>query len=82
MPRRLCYRPAVFFRHIRLTALSFPQGKILFLGAFAKLRKATVSFVMSAFRLSAWNNSAPNGRVFMQVISLFFENLKRKLMRH
>ena len=26
-PRRLCYRPAVFFCHIRLTALSFPHGK-------------------------------------------------------
>jgi hypothetical protein len=27
-PRRLCYRPAVFFRQLRLTALSFPQEKI------------------------------------------------------
>jgi hypothetical protein len=27
-PRHLCYRPAVFFRHLRLIALSFPQGKI------------------------------------------------------
>ena len=31
-----------------------------FLGPFAKLRKATVSFVMSV-RPSAWNNSAPTG---------------------
>jgi len=64
----ICYRPAVFFRHFRLTALSFPQGKIIFLGVFEKLRKATVGFVMSAVRLSAWNNSAPNGRIFVQVI--------------
>jgi hypothetical protein len=27
-PRRLCYHPAVFFRHLRLTALSFPHEKI------------------------------------------------------
>jgi len=25
---RLCYRPSVFYRHLRLTALPFPQGKI------------------------------------------------------
>ena len=37
-----------------------------FLGAFAKLRKATISFVMSvrpSFCLYAWNNSAPTGRI-------------------
>jgi hypothetical protein len=36
-----------------------------FLGAFENLRKATISFVMSV-RLSAWNNSAPTGRIFMK----------------
>jgi hypothetical protein len=25
-PRRLCYRPAVFFRNLRVIALSLPQG--------------------------------------------------------
>jgi len=39
------------------------------LGAFAKLRKATISFVMSV-RLSGhpsvWNNSTPTGRIFMK----------------
>ena len=34
-PRRLCYRPAVFFRHLRLTALSFSLAKIW--RAFKKL---------------------------------------------
>ena len=49
-----------------------------FLGAFAKLRKATVSFVMSV-RLSAWNNSVPIGRIFMKfVIGVFLEKLSRK----
>jgi hypothetical protein len=36
------------------------------LGAFAKLRKATVSFVMSVVRPSGWNNSASAGRIFMK----------------
>jgi hypothetical protein len=35
------------------------------LGAFAKLRKRAGSFVMSV-RPSAWNNSAPTGRIFMK----------------
>jgi hypothetical protein len=33
-PRRLCYRPAVFLRHLRITAPSFSHGKILY--AFQK----------------------------------------------
>ena len=36
-----------------------------FLCAFAKLRKATASFLM-LIRLSAWNNSAPTGWTFMR----------------
>jgi len=36
-----------------------------FLGAFAKFRKATIGFVMSV-RPSAWNSSAPTGRIFMK----------------
>ena len=36
-----------------------------FLGEFAKLRMAIVSFVMSV-RPSAWNNSAPTGRILMK----------------
>jgi hypothetical protein len=38
---------------------------LVFLGAFGKLRKATISFVMSV-RPSAWNNTAPTGRIFMK----------------
>ena len=34
-----------------------------FLGAFAKLPKATISFVMS---VCPQNNSAPTGRIFMK----------------
>ena len=36
---------------------------VFLLGAFAKLRKASVGFVMSV-RLSAWKNSAPTWRIF------------------
>jgi len=36
-----------------------------FLSAFAKLRQATIIFVTSV-RPSAWNNSAPTGRMFMK----------------
>jgi hypothetical protein len=34
---RLCYRPAVFFRHLRLITLSFPQGKIAGGGGVLKM---------------------------------------------
>jgi hypothetical protein len=36
-----------------------------FLGAFAKLQRATFSVVMSG-HLSAWNDSAPTGQSFMK----------------
>ena len=40
---------------------------VLFLGAFAKLQKATISFVLSTSVCpSAWNNSAPTGWIFMK----------------
>ena len=57
------------------------RGKTRFVGAFEKLRKTTVSFVMSVCLSvcpSAWNNSAPSGRIFMKFdISVFLENLTR-----
>ena len=50
-----------------------------FLGAIAKLRRATVIFVMCVC-LSAWNNSSATGRRFMKFdIWGFFENLSRKI---
>jgi hypothetical protein len=39
-----------------------PQPSYLFLGKFANLRRATVSFIMSV-RPSAWNSSAPTAAV-------------------
>ena len=38
---------------------------VLFLGAFAKLQKATISLVMSVC-LYAWNNSAATGWILMK----------------
>ena len=46
-----------------LTLLSYLL-RLFFFGTFAKLRKATIDSVMSLFRWSTWNNSAPNGRIF------------------
>jgi len=49
-----------------------------FLGTFAQLRNATISFVMSVL-LSAWNNSVPTGWIFMKSdVSVFFQNLLKK----
>jgi len=52
------------------------------MGTFAKLRKATFSFITSVRQsvcLPAWNNSAPTGRIFFRFgICGFFENLSRK----
>jgi hypothetical protein len=51
------------------------------LGAFAKLRKATMSVV--SVRPSAWNSSIPTGRIFMKFyIWVFFENLLKKFNFH
>jgi len=61
-----------------------------FLGAFANLRKATISFVMSvclsvclSARPSACNYSAPTGRIFMTFdISIFKKPPLTKLRFH
>jgi hypothetical protein len=40
-----------------------------FVGAFTKLQKPTISFIMSvclSIRLPAWNNSAPTRRIFVK----------------
>jgi len=63
-----------------------PSLRVTFLRAFAKLRKATISFVRYvrpsiylSVCLSAWNNSAPTGRIFMKFYMwAFFESLQRK----
>jgi hypothetical protein len=51
------------------------QTKRQFLELFSKLRKATISIVMSS-RPSVWNKSVSPGRIFVKFgIKVFFENL-------
>jgi hypothetical protein len=54
-------------------------GQLFLLGAFQKWRKVIINFVMSSrppVRPSAWNNSAPTGRIVLKFrIWIFFENL-------
>jgi len=51
---------------------------IIIIGAFAKFRKATISFVMSVCT-SAWDTTIPTGRILIGFdILVFFENLSRK----
>jgi hypothetical protein len=62
-----------------LTCLYSDFLSLPFLGTFAKLRKVTISFVMSVCP-SAWNNSVSIGRIFMKFgISAFLENLTKKI---
>jgi hypothetical protein len=44
----------------------WPEEMLAFLGAFAELRKATISFVVSV-RPSTSNSSVPTGRIFMKL---------------
>ena len=49
-----------------------------FLGAFAKLRKATISFVTSvrlSLCLPVWNNLDPTESIFMNSISEYFSKI-------
>jgi hypothetical protein len=48
---------------------------------YARSQKATISFM--SVRPSAWNNSAPTGRIFIKFdILAFFEYLSRKFKFH
>ena len=52
-------------------AVAYLSAPSSFLGVFAKLQKATISFVMSpsvrpSVRPSSWNSSAPTGRILMK----------------
>jgi hypothetical protein len=48
------------------------------LGAFAKLRKANIRFVMSV-HAAARNNSAPTGRIFMKfdILAVFRKSVQK-----
>jgi len=53
----------------------FTSWVLQFLGAFAKLRKATISFGMLSVRPSAWSNSAPAGRSFVKFYVEYFSKV-------
>ena len=55
---------------LRVALRSCGEYTVTVVGILAKLRKATISFVMyvlPSFRPSAWNNSAPTPRIFMKI---------------
>jgi hypothetical protein len=56
-----------------------------FLGAFAKLRKLTLSFFTSVCPVcsSSWNNSAPCGRIFMKfyISVVFWKSVKKSFVK-
>lgn len=71
------------FSYVPLYGYSSPYTNftLFCLDAFAKLRKATIRFVMSV-RLFAWN-SVPTRRIFMKLdIWIFWEKLWRKFQFH
>jgi hypothetical protein len=53
---------------------------VWFSGAFAKFRKATISYILSV-RPSAWKNSAPTERIFVKYLRLF-KYLSKQLKFH
>jgi hypothetical protein len=61
-----------------LVTYSISEVTLWFLGSFAKLLKAAVSFVMSVC-LSSWNNSSYTGRIFMEkgVWKMFRKSIER-----
>ena len=65
-----------------ISALIFSGYLTALLGAFAKLRKATISIFIPV-RLSVWNNSVPTGYNFTKFdIWVFFENLSSDSKYH
>jgi hypothetical protein len=63
----LKHKPLSFCVCLVLNIVYFVFHYDFFLGAFTKLRKAIISFVMSV-RLSAWNNSAPTEHIFIKFV--------------
>jgi hypothetical protein len=71
--RKISPPPGFDSRTVQLVAKSLCRlrypGSRWFLGAFAKLRNATISFVIYvclSVRLSSWSNASPTGRIFMR----------------
>ena len=75
------YLPYTSLERCHYTKLPGVLRHSRFLGAFPKLRKATISFMSVC--PSARNNSASTGRIFTKFdIWVFLENLSRKFKFH
>jgi len=73
-PRQKIFRDITSMLRVRVYCLS----PLVFLSEFAKLLKATISFIILSVPLSAWNNSAAIERVIMKFdIGKLFENLSK-----
>jgi hypothetical protein len=55
-----------------ITVFPYAETTGWFLGVFAKLQKATVASLCLPVHLSAWNNLAPTGRIFINFIFKYF----------
>ena len=77
--KRVASYPVQHSVRITLISFCFVHFEFLFLGAFAKFRKATTSFVMSV-RPSTWN-SVPTGRIFMKFDIEYLSKICREIVQ-
>jgi hypothetical protein len=74
----ICLRSNVFLYYVTWDRICSWFYYVVFLGVFAKLLKVRIR--VTSPRPSAWNYSAPTGKIFMKFyILVFLENLRRKL---
>jgi hypothetical protein len=79
------WEPAHLLRESRYKCDKTPAvvKQVVFLSAFAKSRKAAISFVMSVCPSPRMNNSVSIGGIFIKFyIWIFFENVSRKFKFH
>jgi hypothetical protein len=79
---RFCTCPSLLRIHVLLYLQRVTSLKYSFLGASAKLRRASITFFISLRRVSpfvcpsAWKKSAPPGQIITKLdIFIYFENL-------
>jgi len=68
----MCYIPMNTYSDVKMEQI--------FLGAFVKLRQATISVIVS---MVTWNYSIPTLRIFMKFdVSIFIDNLSIRFKFH
>jgi hypothetical protein len=76
-----CKKVFAYANFVIISHVAMGEYLRLFLGTFAKLREATNSFVMSvrpSICSSAYNNSAPTGRILMKIYIWTFSKICQK----